>query len=322
MLGGSRRSQTSGLWKALSKMKTTDSRVTILIPVYNAGQHIEAFVSSLNATAEESEYAVTAIFILDSCEDDTEVILRRLVEQDLAFTPKLLARRRRTGQQLTIKYGLSLVADPICVIVDDDISLDSQMLRDLVGPVSLSSVDMVVAQAPARGFRRLTSPVFWYTYRLISGKKIRGRDLMIRAMSKQLARSVSQLPDSAFSISTGSDALSHRVERIPINLSKSLAMKSRYKFLDRFKLFTELLVVSRRELGHAIVILASMGLLALFPLFISLSIFGLISLGSPATILALIVAALGLINLIGIGATQVSLGLLHLENQNSTKEGL
>lgn len=301
-------------------MNVPITRVTILVPVFNAERHIEDFVSSLRSAAASSVFTLRVIFVLDGCEDSSEATLRGLLEQKMPFDARIVVRSERSGQQLTLKWALTLVEDPVCVIVDDDIALDSETLTRLVVPVSRSEVQMVVAQSKATGLRKLTSPVFWHAYRLVSGKVVKGRDLMLRSMSREIAESVSKLSDSAFSIATGSDSVSQEVARIPVQLPRSLAVKSRYSFADRFRLFTELIVASRRELGHAIVILASIALLLLVPSFILLSLFDLISLSSSNTLLAMIISILGLLNLIGIGLTQVSLGLLHTSSTKTQTE--
>ena len=286
--------------------------VHFIVPVYNSEDHVTLFLTNLRLVSQSLGSPFRWTIVVDLSKDGTADLVEDFRVKNPAVQVDVVVLSRRHGQQRAILAGFEHVKTAeVCVVADDDLRIALADLEKIVCPVLQDQADMVIAQHPAQGLRKVTSFVFWFLYRLLAGQRSEGgRDLMFRALSGALVTRLVGAAGPNFSVAIDSDRLSVITERVQISELEHLTNKSRYSGIDRFRLFVELIVVSQKNLGHSLVLIA-LGILATTPAtWILAGAANLIDMFSQSSILALVVILMGSLNLLMLGATQISISLL------------
>jgi glycosyltransferase involved in cell wall biosynthesis len=291
--------------------------IHVIVPVFNAERHLFSFLQKLETSLSQVDFDWRVTLIIDKGSDDSSLVAQKFVSMKPKLQWNVFHATERLGQQSAISLGLSHVSpDEISLILDDDTLLEPNVINELVTPIVDEQLEMVIAQQKQHGFRKFTSGIFWSIHQIFSSGKVTGRDLMLRSMSYELSSRVSSAVMATLSISQAADNLSSRVKRISNLGVKFYPSRSRYSFFDRFSLFIELIVVSRKQVGYLIISIATMVYLFFLALMATLAMLGMINLNSSSSVLALVVATFGAVNLLSIGAIQISVSLI-LENLSS-----
>ncbi len=286
--------------------------IHFVVPTFNAESHIAEFLANLESVSRSLGMAFRWTLITDLSRDKTGEVVLQFLGENPGLRADHVYLGYHHGQQRAILEGLKRVTqDEVCIVLDDDMRIGSADLQKLLRPVMSAEAEMVVAQHPARGLRKVTSFAFWFAYRFLSGNRVvGGRDLMFRAMSGSLVDRLTASAGQSFSVAIEADRLSKKTQRVRISPPFFLSRRSRYSSMDRFRLFVELIVVARKNLGHFLFLSAlTLAVLAL-PLWVLAHAANLIDMFSQSSILGLIVVLMGSLNLMALGATQISLSLL------------
>ena len=291
--------------------------IHVVIPVYNAVGHLDTFLQKLERSLCRVEFDWRVTLVIDKGSDDSSLVAKKFVSNKSKLQWNVICATERLGQQSAIAVGLrGLSPGEISLLLDDDTILEPEVINELITPIVNENLEMVIAQQKQHGFRKFTSGIFWSIHQLFSSGKVMGRDLMLRSMSYELASRVSSAILTTVSVSQAADNLSSRVKRVANLRVRFYPINSRYSFFDRLSLFIELILVSRKQVGYLIISTATLAYLLFLVVMIALGISGMIKLDSSSSMIALIVATFGAVNLFSIGAIQISVSLV-LENLNS-----
>jgi hypothetical protein len=152
----------------------TDQRFAIVMPVYEDREASKRLLKELFAEYGNRPYVV----IVDDGSLHQPVQLQVL--KDVGLSGLVIRLKRNVGHQRAIAIGLNYVADhhpdmPCTVVMDSDGEDTPQSIRQLVAPLSVSNVDVVVAQRKSR-VETLRFKAFYLVYKalfqLLTGRKI------------------------------------------------------------------------------------------------------------------------------------------------------
>ncbi len=286
-------------------------KVHVIIPVFNAEHHITRTLENLDRVLNEINFSYRVSIVDDQSEDLTV----RKIEKFMEVKKKnwrILKPTSKLGQQRAILLGMrKSEKEEIVVVMDDDMLISKEIFKSIIQPLLNQNNDLVVINQPANGLRNLTSSVYWYCFQLIAGEKFTGRELMLRAVSPELVSRILIESNALLSISQScTDFTRGKVILSDVKL-KYTQSKSRYTKIDRIKLFTELIIISRKELGITLILVSITMYLIYILIFLFLGIIGSIEIVSRSSIISYFVVTLGTFNLIAIGVAQVSLSLLY-----------
>jgi len=99
-------------------MKENQVHISVIVPVFNASQHIEYFYTCLSAALIKIGRNFETIFINDGSSDSTLEKLTWLSERDSSL--RLINQPCNLGQYSAINKGISQARGEILVIMDDD----------------------------------------------------------------------------------------------------------------------------------------------------------------------------------------------------------
>lgn len=127
--------------------------ISIVIPVYNEKNTIEAIIRKVNALAFDKELIV----VDDGSTDGTREILERLDIAGLkkAFLPK------NSGKGSALRKGFELVTGDIVAIQDADMEYDPQEIKLLAEPIIRGVADVVYGSRLSGG-RPQRVYMFWH----------------------------------------------------------------------------------------------------------------------------------------------------------------
>ncbi|MDM5190861.1 glycosyltransferase [Bacillus sp. DX4.1] len=116
-----------------------NQKVSVVIPVYNAGKYITQCIESLlNQTLQECEF----IFINDGSIDNSKEIIEKYKQLDDRIT---LINQENQGVSIARNMGLHLAAGEYVGFVDADDCIERDMYETLYNSVKQSNCDVVIS---------------------------------------------------------------------------------------------------------------------------------------------------------------------------------
>ncbi len=157
-----------------SRLRT--SLISIVIPLYNEGSHLNALLSDLKIALQQTGCAFELILIDDGSPDDT---WERIRDEARTF-PNLRAVRlsRNFGKELALCAGLERARGDAVVVMDGDGQHPPSLLPVMVEKWRTSGADIVQAVKTKRGSESLTSKLgallFYLILNKLSGFELKG----------------------------------------------------------------------------------------------------------------------------------------------------
>jgi glycosyltransferase involved in cell wall biosynthesis len=150
--------------------------LSIVVPVYREGEHLESFLKELEQTLETIDLAYEILVVDDGSTDDTWSVIERAVRN----RPKLSAVRlsRNFGKESALSAGLELARGDAVIVMDADLQHPSALIPQMVKLWLDLGVDIVETTKEDRGdeawTRRWGARVFYAILSRSSGFDLRG----------------------------------------------------------------------------------------------------------------------------------------------------
>lgn len=110
------------------------TRLSIVIPVYNAEKTIESLCNTL-ISLYGKQYALEIVLVNDYSRDSTDIICRRL-HAEHAATIKYIKLARNFGEHNAVIAGLNYVTGDFCVTMDDDFQNPPEEIATLLAEIA------------------------------------------------------------------------------------------------------------------------------------------------------------------------------------------
>ncbi len=115
-------------------------RLSIILPIYNESQHIEAIFDRVIKAEMPAGVEKEVILIDDGSTDGSREILERLPQYERASLYRLPANQ---GKGSAIRYGLRHATGDVILIQDADLEYDPTEYAKLIGPILENRADVV-----------------------------------------------------------------------------------------------------------------------------------------------------------------------------------
>lgn len=123
-----------------SRIMTETLTVSIIIPVYNEGAHIEELVRRVTS-ADTSPYRAEIIAVDDGSTDQTAALLARLAAEHENFSAITL--RLNSGKSYALKKGFAAATGEIVIVQDADLEYSPEEYPRLLEPFRDPAVRVV-----------------------------------------------------------------------------------------------------------------------------------------------------------------------------------
>ncbi len=117
-------------WRKRVSLREEMVTVSIVIPVFNEEENLEALRDRLLATLEPRDETFEIIFINDGSSDRSEEIIRSFNEEDRRV--KLVSFSRNFGHQTAVTCGLDFASGKAVVVMDADLQDPPELLPRLL----------------------------------------------------------------------------------------------------------------------------------------------------------------------------------------------
>jgi len=153
-------------------MRETQVQISVIVPVFNAGQHIEYFYTRLTEALMKTNSNFEIIFVNDRSSDDTLEKLTGMSQRDRRL--RLINLPGNLGQYRAINKGIAQGRGEILIIMDDDQEYALEYTPLFLEKIA-SGDDLVLGWRIARDislYRRLGSQLTNLLISALIGKRI------------------------------------------------------------------------------------------------------------------------------------------------------
>ena len=212
-------------------MSTSDAiqSLSIVVPVYNEEEVIEAFHQQLQQVIDRLPVQVMVYYVNDGSTDRTGEIVQRLAAMDQRIA--YLELSRNFGHQAALTAGLDVATGDAVVTMDGDGQHPPEMIPRLLD-VFRAGCDIVLTQRvddrTTSGFKRQTSEWFYRFINQIGETKILPGAADYRLLSRQVVEALKRMPEYHRFLRGMIPWLGFQVAVLPYHSPQRLAGHSKY----------------------------------------------------------------------------------------------
>ena len=177
-------------------MRDAVRTLSIVVPVYNEEEAVEAFHRQLLRVIDTLPLHVTVYYVNDGSTDRTSEIVQRLAADDRRIAYVELSRN--FGHQAALTAGLEVADGDVVIMMDGDGQHPPEMIPRMLD-VFQAGCDMVLTQRvddhTTSLFKRQTSEWFYRVINRIGETKILRGAADYRLLSRQVVEALKQMPE-------------------------------------------------------------------------------------------------------------------------------
>ena len=147
--------------------------VSVVAPVYNEENTIEAFHERLAKTLQHMNVSYEIIFVLDPCTDSTELKVTELMKKDRNV--KMIVTSRRFGQPACTIAGIANCSGSLCFVIDADLQDPPELMPEMLEKWKEGYKVVYAKRASIKGetlLKRFVSRIGYYIIEKMSDIKI------------------------------------------------------------------------------------------------------------------------------------------------------
>lgn len=177
--------------------------LSIILPVYNEQKAIEETISQLSQVKKNIEFDVEIILINDGSNDRTEVILRKLSQEDFL----VIHHPRNLGYGAALKTGVRAAKYAYIAITDADNTYPNDRIPEFFHKVLEKDIDMMVGARTGKSvkislIRKLAKWILTKTANYLANARIPDINSGFRIMKKEVVKSYLNILPNGFSFTT------------------------------------------------------------------------------------------------------------------------
>ena len=138
--------------------KRKDANISIIVPIYNAGEYIEQCIKSILANPEKD---IEILLIDDGSTDNSPRICKKLLEKDSRV---VYIRQENKGVSSARNHGLKAAHGKWILFVDADDTIDSNSIEE-IKKVRVQSESLVVF-GTLRVFYYINDGIIWIYWKI------------------------------------------------------------------------------------------------------------------------------------------------------------
>ena len=205
--------------------------LSIVVPVYNEEEVVEAFHQQLQRVIDRLPVRVMVYYVNDGSTDRTGEIVRRLAAADQRIA--YLELSRNFGHQAALTAGLDVAPGDAVVTMDGDGQHPPELIPNLLD-VFRAGCDIVLTQRvddrTTSLFKRQTSDWFYRFINQIGETRILPGAADYRLLSRQVVEALKQMPEYHRFLRGMIPWLGFQVAVLPYHSPQRLAGRSKYSF--------------------------------------------------------------------------------------------
>jgi polyisoprenyl-phosphate glycosyltransferase len=150
--------------KALEQNRTAESKLSVVIPVYQEGSHIRNSIAVIEKVLEENQIPYEFVLVDDGSRDNTWLELKSMAEQNEHVNALRLSRN--FGKESALCAGLEFAGGDMVLVMDSDLQHPPSLIPEMVKAWKDEGFDVVEGIKSSRGkenfLYRLCAKFFYY----------------------------------------------------------------------------------------------------------------------------------------------------------------
>lgn len=212
--------------------------LTVISPVYNEVETIEAFYKELKEVLSSIGYQSQILFILDKSTDGTLKKLKAIASNDSSV--QILALSSRFGHQMSLLAGINHADADAVIMMDCDLQHPPQIIPQMIKAFEKGKeiVFTIRSNTEKIGFiKKLFSKVFYRFINLISDTHINENAADFRLISRRVLKILQrEIQERNIFLRGIISWIGFEQASIPFNAPKRFAGKSKYSIGQQLKL--------------------------------------------------------------------------------------
>lgn len=184
--------------KPTKQVRTLDSLLSVVIPVYNEGNHIKSSIKVIENILIENNIVYEFILVDDGSLDNTWSELRSLTEGNDRIT--IIRLSRNFGKESALCAGLKYADGDMVLVMDGDLQHPPEIIPQMVNAWLTQGYDVVEGIKHSRGkeniIYRICAKLFYYLIYKSSDINL-GRASDFKLMDRKVAEAWKELPERA-----------------------------------------------------------------------------------------------------------------------------
>lgn len=175
---------------------TPDSRISVVVPVYNEGDVLQAFQRRLVAVLDECGYPYDILYVDDGSDVECQRCLLAL--RDAHPAVGLLQLSRNFGKEVAVSAGLEQATGDAVIVIDADLQDPPELIPDFLRHWQ-SGYDVVYGQRSSRHgdstIKRWSAAAFYRLLNTVSEVHIPPDVGDFRLLSRRAVEAINALPE-------------------------------------------------------------------------------------------------------------------------------
>lgn len=219
-------------------------QVSIIIPVYNEEENVEALQNHLNKTLDQLKIDYEIIYVDDGSKDRSFALLENLATQDTRI--KVIKFRKNHGQTAAMSAAIDVSNGEIIVPLDADLQNDPQDIPNLLRKIA-EGYDVVSGWRKKRKdtfiTRKLPSVLANHLISRVTGVYLHDYGCSLKAYRSEIIKNVRLYGEMHRFIPAFCALEGAKITEIPVDHHPRMAGKSKYGLSRTLKVFLDLMVV-------------------------------------------------------------------------------
>jgi len=239
----------SNSWQDLASTATLDTQtsrpnISIIIPVYNEEENVEALQLRLSDMLAEIKIDYEIIYVDDGSRDHSFELLEKLALKDSKI--KLIKFRKNHGQTAAMSAAIDVAQGEIIIPLDADLQNDPRDIPNLLDKMA-EGYDVVSGWRKQRQdtfiTRKLPSMMANRLISVVTGVYLHDYGCSLKAYRAEIVKDVRLYGEMHRFIPAFCALEGAKVTEIPVNHHPRIAGKSKYGLSRIVKVFLDLMVV-------------------------------------------------------------------------------
>jgi glycosyltransferase involved in cell wall biosynthesis len=216
--------------------------LSVVATVYNDAEIVPVLVKTIIENIPQSVNGYEIILVNDFSKDGSQDAIRLECEKNPNV--KGITLSRNFGQQIAMSCGLHHASGDYVVIMDGDLQNPRSAIPELLEKIKSGNYDIVYTISKTRNdlWDSFTSRIFWYIITRLFGVKIVRNQLMLKIMTKEFVKRISEYHEINRTVSGIVNDISHHYTTIEVDNQARAHGRSNYTFIKRMNLMIDMII--------------------------------------------------------------------------------
>ncbi len=223
--------------KPTDQIRTSDSLLSVVIPLYQEGSHIKSSIKEIENVLIENDITYEFILVDDGSMDNTWIELKGLAKDNNRVS--ILRLSRNFGKESALCAGLEYAKGDMILVMDGDLQHPPEIIPDMVNAWLNEGYELVEGIKRSRGreniFYRTCARFFYYLIYKSSDINL-GRASDFKLMDRKVVEAWKELPERAIFFRGMSAWLGYERKEIEFDVADRVNGRSKWSLLRLIRL--------------------------------------------------------------------------------------